>query len=129
MNTTLPARLGITDGAHLAVLHAPDGIEHTLGELPDGVVLQHGLRKSERVDVILGFVPDREHLGRNIGWLVSTVNPGGAFWVAFPSPSSGAPTDMTEEGIREAAEAVGWVVDGTTAIDDDWSAAKLVVAD
>jgi hypothetical protein len=35
----------------VALLHAPDGIEVTLGALPDRVRLQHGLRRGQRVDV------------------------------------------------------------------------------
>ena len=35
--TALPRKLGISEGAIVALRAAPDGFERTLGELPDGV--------------------------------------------------------------------------------------------
>jgi hypothetical protein len=125
--TPLPAKLGIKPGMRVALLHAPDGIEATLGELPEGVRLQHGLRRNQRVDLIVAFVVERDHLARNIGWLVTTLPPDGVFWVAWPKRASKVPTDMTDGAVREVALPIGWVDVKVCAIDATWSGLKLVL--
>jgi hypothetical protein len=111
----------------VALLHAPDDIEKTLGQLPDGVKLQHGLRRNQRVDLIVGFVKDREHLARNIAWLVATLPPDGAFWVAWPKQAAKIASDMTEDAVRNIALPMGWVDVKVCAIDATWSGLKLVL--
>jgi hypothetical protein len=125
--TPLPAKLGIKPGMRVVLLHAPDGIEVTLGELPGGVRLQHGLRRKQRVDLIVAFVIERDHLARNIGWLVATLPPDGVFWVAWPKRASKVPTDMTDGVVREIALPMGWVDVKVCAIDATWSGLKLVL--
>ncbi|MBO0713469.1 MAG: DUF3052 domain-containing protein [Acidimicrobiales bacterium] len=125
--TPLPAKLGIKPGMRVALLHAPDHIEATLGTLPEGVRLQHGLRRSHRVDLIVGFVTERDHLARNIGWLVTTLPPDGALWVAWPKRSSRVPTDMSDHAVRDLALPMGWVDVKVCAIDATWTGVKLVL--
>jgi hypothetical protein len=125
--TPLPQKLGIKEGMRVALLHAPDGIETTLGPLPDGVQLRHGLRKGQHVDLLVGFVTERAHLAANIGWLLATLPPDGAFWVAWPKRASKVPTDMTEDVVREVALPLGWVDTKVCAIDETWSGLKLVL--
>lgn len=125
--TPLAQKLGIKPGMRIALLHAPGGIEAALGELPPDTQLQHGLRKSDRVDLILGFVTERAHLEANIGWLVTTLPPAGALWVAWPKRASKVPTDMTEDVVREVALPMGWVDTKVCAIDDVWSGLRLVL--
>jgi hypothetical protein len=111
----------------VALLHAPDEIEATLGELPGGVRLQHGLRRNQRVDLIVGFVKDRAHLAGNIAWLVTTLSPDGALWVAWPKRAAKIATDMTEDAVRDIALPMGWVDVKVCAIDATWSGLKLVL--
>lgn len=125
--TPLPQKLGIKEGMRVAILHAPDGIERTLADLPAGVELQHGLRKRQPVDLVVGFVTERAHLERNIEWILATLPPAGAFWVAWPKRASRVPTDMTEDVVRAVALPLGWVDTKVCAIDDTWSGLKLVL--
>lgn len=125
--TPLPKKLGIKPGMRVALLHAPDGIGATLGALPDGVRLQRRLRCGQRVDLIVAFVTEREHLAGNIGWLVKTLPPDGAFWVAWPKRVSKMATDMTEDAVRNIALPMGWVDIKVCAIDATWSGLKLVL--
>jgi hypothetical protein len=123
----LPAKLGIKEGMTVALLHAPEGIEAVLGDLPEGVQLVHGLRKKDRVDMIVGFVTERDHLARNIGWLVQTLATNGVFWVAWPKKASRVATDMNDNVVREIALPIGWVDTKVCAIDQAWSGLKLVL--
>lgn len=125
--TPLPQKLGIKEGMRVAVLHAPDGLERTLAPLPAGVELQHGLRKRQPVDLVVGFVTERAHLEHNIEWILATLPPAGAFWVAWPKRASKVPTDMTEDVVRAVALPLGWVDTKVCAIDDTWSGLKLVL--
>ena len=125
--TPLPKKLGIKPGMRVALLHAPDSIEVTLGTLPDGVRLQHGVRRGQRVDLIVGFVTESAHLARNFGWLVTTLPPDGAFWVAWPKRASKMATDITEHVVRDIALPTGWVDVKVCAIDATWSGLKLVL--
>jgi hypothetical protein len=125
--TPLPEKLGIKPGMRVALLHAPDQMEQTLGVLPEGVQLQHGLRRRQGTDLIVAFVMERDHLARNIGWLVSELPADGAIWVAWPKRASGVTTDMSEGVIRDVALPIGWVDVKVCAIDATWSGLKLVL--
>jgi len=125
--TPLPKKLGIKAGMRVALLHAPDEIEATLGPLPDGVRLQHGLRRTQRVDLIVAFVVERDHLARNLGWLTTTLPSHGSLWVAWPKRGSNLVTDMSDDAVREIALPMGWVDVKVCAIDSTWSGLKLVL--
>lgn len=125
--TPLPKKLGIEPGMRVALLHAPDGFDATLGDLPENVRVQRGLKPTDQVDLVVGFVTTRRHLAGNIGWLVTTLPPEGAFWVAWPKGSSKVVTDMTDEAIRGIALPMGWVDVKVCAIDAIWSGLKLVL--
>jgi hypothetical protein len=125
--TPLPKKLGIKGGMRVAILHAPAGFGATLGELPDGVIVQHGLRKRQKVDEVIAFVTDRNHLATNFSWIVATLPPDGAFWVAWPKRASKVATDMTEHAVRDIALPAGWVDTKVCAIDATWSGLKLVL--
>ena len=47
-------------------------------------------------------------------------------WIAWPKRSSGVPTDLDENGIRELALPLGVVDVKVAAIDATWSGLKLV---
>ena len=125
--TPLPKKLGIRPGQRVALLHAPEGFDQLLRPLPDGTEVQQRLRRNDRVDLILGFVVQRDHLARNIGWLVATLPADGAFWVAWPKKASGMQTDMSDDAIRQVALPMGWVDTKVCALDGTWSGLKLVL--
>jgi hypothetical protein len=125
--TPLPRKLGIKPGMRVALLHAPEGIEHLVVPLPDDVTIQHGLRRSDRVDLVVAFVTERDHLARNIGWVLGTLPDDGTCWVAWPKRASKVETDMNEHVVREIVLPLGWVDTKVCAIDDTWTGFKIVL--
>jgi hypothetical protein len=122
--TPLPKKLGIREGHRLALLGAPEGVERTLGELPDGVSVRSSLRG--RCDVIVCFVTARAELERRFGALKRVLEWDGGLWIAWPKRASGVATDMTEDTAREIALANGLVDNKVCAIDETWSGLRLV---
>jgi hypothetical protein len=50
-----------------------------------------------------------------------------ALWVSWPKKSSGVPTTVTEDVVREIALPLGLVDNKVCAVDEIWSALRLVV--
>ena len=124
--TPLPKKLGIKPGARVAVLSAPDGfLDTTLRPLPDQVELRSRARGP--LDVIVFFTKRRAQLERRFDTLVNALDHAGALWVAWPKGTSGVPTDLTENIVRDVALPKGLVDTKVAAIDEIWSGLKLVI--
>lgn len=107
--TPLPSKLGIKPGMRVALRHAPITSKQRWMVFRMASSLGHGLRPSQRVDLIIALVTERDHLARNIGWLVTTLPPDGALWVAWPKRAAKVPTDMTDHALGSIALPMGWV--------------------
>ena len=124
--TPLPKKLGIKPGSRVAVLSAPDRfLDSTLAPLPDEVELRSRARGP--LDVILFFTKNRAELERRFDALVRALDRAGALWVAWPKGTSGVPTDLTENVVRDIALPKGLVDTKVAAIDETWSGLKLVI--
>jgi hypothetical protein len=124
--TPLPKKLGIKEGARLALVAAPDDfVESALAPLPDQVELR--ARARGRLDVIVFFTKSRADLERRFGKLASALQPAGALWIAWPKRSSGVETDLTEDVLREVGLPQGLVDTKVCAIDDTWSGLRFVI--
>jgi hypothetical protein len=122
--TPLPKKLGVTEGARLMLLGAPEGFDDTLGELPDGVEVVRTARG--RADVIVAFFDRRREFEARIERLERAIFPDGGLWIAWPKRSSGVSTDMGEDVVREVALPRGLVDNKVCAIDDTWSGLRVV---
>src|SRR3954447_11828115 len=123
--TPLPRKLGIKEGARVALADAPEGFEATLGALPDGVKVR--TRARGPLDVIVFFTTSRAKLQRRIEPLRSALDPAGRLWVAWPKRASGVPTDVTEDVVREIAFAHRLVDNKVASLDETWSGLQLVI--
>jgi hypothetical protein len=124
--TPLPRKLGIKQGQRVAIVNAPAGFEATLGELPEAVtVVRAGLRGP--LDVIVAFFTERRALERGLARLMAAMDRAGGLWIAWPKRSSGVPSDLTENVVRELALASGVVDNKVCAIDETWSGLRLVI--
>jgi hypothetical protein len=122
--TPLAKKLGIKGGHRVAFPSAPDGFDRLLGELPAGVRVK--ARAAGPLDVIVFFTSARPELERRFDRLKRVLDPAGGLWIAWPKRSSGVPTDVTENVVREIALARGLVDNKVCAIDETWSALRLV---
>jgi len=126
--TPLPRKLGIRDGTRLALIGVPDNV--TLGDLPPTVTVRRTLRGPH--DVIILFTTARSELATALPRVRAAMAPDAAFWVAWPKKSAvkaglAAPTDMTEDVVRDVALPTGLVDTKVCAIDDTWSGLRLVI--
>lgn len=122
--TPLAAKLGIKPGSAVRLVGAPGSFEDLLAPLPDGVAVRR--RGPLRADVVVAFVTSYAALAREVPRLGEAVFPGNALWIAWPKRSSGVPTDVTEDSIREVALPLGLVDNKVCAVDDVWSGLRLV---
>jgi hypothetical protein len=123
--TPLPRKLGIKEGARVALIGAPDGFDRTLGRLPDGVSIESRVRRP--LDVIVFFTTSRAELVRRFDRLSRTLDPAGGLWVAWPKRTSALDTDLSQNVVMEVCLAGSLVDNKVCAIDEDWSGLRFVV--
>lgn len=121
--TPLPRKLGIEDGARVAIVAAPNGFADAL-DLPPGVVLRRQARG--RLDVIVFFVTRHAELARRFPAFKRSLEPDGGLWIGWPKQASGVATDLSENPIRTVGLDNGLVDNKVCAIDDTWSGLRFV---
>jgi hypothetical protein len=122
--TPLPKKLGIKEGARVALVGAPEDFVETLGVLPAGAKIVPVTEGS--IDVIVSFSTRHAQLEPRFLELKPLLAYSGGLWIAWPKKSSGVPTDLTENPIRDLGLAIGLVDNKVCAIDDTWSGLRFV---
>ena len=123
--TPLPKKLGIGEGARLALVRAPDGFAAFLAPLlPNGVRVRS--RLSGTLDVVLFFVTRRSELERRFAGMARALEPAGGLWIAWPKKTAGVATDLSENVVREIGLGNGLVDNKVCAVDDVWSGLRFV---
>lgn len=122
--TPLAKKLGVTEGARVAVLGAPEGFDADLAPLPDGVRVLR--RLGPDLDVVVLFVTRRRDLERRFAAAAEAIRPAGGLWVAWPKRSSRVPTDLTEDVLREVGLPYGVVDNKVCAVTEVWSGLRFV---
>ncbi len=117
--TPLPQKLGIKAGHRVLVLGAPESFEL------EGVTPIRSLRG--KADVIVSFHTERRDLERRMPKLRAAMDPAAGLWIAWPKRASKAPTDLTEDVVRELALANVLVDNKVAALDEKWSGLRLVI--
>jgi len=123
--TPLAKKLGIQEGSRLLLVGAPDQYLALLEPLPAGV--QFGTQLSEATDIVQIFAVHRIDLEQLLASYRAKLKPTGMIWVSWPKKSSRAPTDITEDTIRDIALPLGFVDVKVCAVDEVWSGLKLVI--
>ena len=121
---SLVDKLGIKEGHRVAILGAPAGYAKILGELPPKVEPVKELRGEN--DFLHFFTKSRPALERKFPALKSSLAQTGTLWISWPKGSSGVPTDLNENFVREIGLSNGLVDVKVCAIDETWSGLKFV---
>ena len=119
--TPLADKLGIKSGNRLLLQNAPDSLDLAL---PDGVT--SGPAPSQHADVALAFFTRLGELEQDIDALASTIFPAGSLWIAWPKKASHVETDLSDNHVRACALQRGLVDNKVCAVDETWSALRVV---
>ena len=123
--TPLAKKLGIRDGATVALIDPPPGLDRELDlGLLDGVVVRPQLKGP--LDVIVVFVRDLAELRRRFPKAKAALHEKGGLWMAWPKRTSGVATDLTENVVRDVGLSEGLVDTKVCAVDDTWSGLRFV---
>jgi hypothetical protein len=122
--TPLAKKLGIKPAARLFTVAAPGHYDELLAPLPEDV---KRVRKIDDADVAHLFVTARARLDKELRAAVPKMKQDAAIWISWPKKSSKVETDITEDTIREVALPLGLVDIKVCAVDEIWSALKLVI--
>ena len=123
--TPLVTKLGIKPGSRVKVLGAPAHFPGLLVPLPDGAVVSPRLRAP--VDIFHLFTTSRARLRQLLRQGLGEIRQDGAIWVSWPKKSSGVASQVTQDVIREEALPMTLVDIKVCAVDETWSALKLVI--
>ncbi len=121
LGTPLVTKLGIKESSSVALLNAPDDLRV---RLPASVLVKRTAKGD--ADVVLAFFRQLGRFEQRLDRLGSMIFPSGGLWIAWPKRTSGVDTDLTDHLVRDAALRRGLVDNKVCAIDDTWSALRLV---
>ncbi|HEY5439127.1 MAG TPA: DUF3052 family protein [Acidimicrobiales bacterium] len=121
--TRLAAKLGIKSGHRVLLRGAPR--EWLIDDLPERVRIsrRHG---GSPANVVIAFFRDAASLNEGIVALASTITTDGALWIAWPRKAAGHVSNITDNVIRDTVLPLGLVDVKVAALDEDWSALKMV---
>ena len=125
--TPLPRKLGIEPGDAVAVIGAPAWLEDALASVPGVAEVHTDLDGAGLFDVIVVFVSWRAELDAEFPRLRDRMAPACGLWIAWPKKAARVPTDMSDAVVRDVALAAGLVDNKVCAIDDTWSALRVVI--
>jgi hypothetical protein len=123
--TPLVRKLGISPNERVIALGAPEHYAQLLEGLPEGVAISSRVVADARF--VHWFVTRRADLEKRLGSLREKLDEAGVLWLSWPKKSSGVPTDVTEDTIREVALPLGFVDVKVCAVDETWSGLKLMI--
>jgi hypothetical protein len=123
--TPLSKKLGITEGAHIALRGAPNEYGALFESLPPGLIFDK--RVSHRTDMAHVFCDQKVKLKSQLGVLRASMRSDAVVWVSWPKKASKVASDITEDTIREVALPLGFVDVKVCSVSAVWSGLKLVI--
>jgi hypothetical protein len=121
---SLVEKLGIKPNTRVAILHAPETFDTTLGPLPEGVRRFRNLAKD--LDFLHAFFENSKTLDREFPSLRKSIRQTGVVWISWPKKESGVPTDLTGDVVRNTGLKHGLVDVKVCAVDEIWSGLKFM---
>lgn len=124
--TPLTKKLGLTANSRMYTIGAPPDYAAWLGPLPPGATIS-ARAPSTGCEFVHIFVRSMAELDRGLPSARRAITPAGAIWVSWPKKSSGIPSDVSENAIRDHALRTDLVDVKVCAVTEIWSGLKLVV--
>jgi hypothetical protein len=119
----LPKKLGLGTDMRVALLHAPEGFEEILGDLPEGVRLGARIHKETRL--ALCFAYNAEAVDHIAAQMQKSLPPAASVWVMHPKMTGRYHTDFNQNHVRAVMRAAGFMDYKVCAVDQDWSGLKF----
>ena len=123
--TPLASKLSLRDGQRVWFDRMPETVQDEIDEY--ALELIFVADPAEGIDAAHLFVTERADLETKLASLRHQIAPDGQVWVSWPKQAAKVPTDVTEDTIRDIALPLGFVDTKICAIDETWSALKLVI--
>jgi hypothetical protein len=123
--TPLAKKLGFKTGQTVAAPGAPANYLKLLAPLPEGVTI--GNRVGKATQLVHFFTTSKADLVTKLPSWLKVLPVDAAIWVSWPKKTAKVPTDITEDTIRAVALPLGLVDIKVCAVDETWSALKLVL--
>lgn len=123
--TPLAKKLGIKSGFKIRLINQPDNYFSLFTDMPDDVEML--ITKKIKKNMLHYFAKKAKDLQKDMLQLKTEIEPNGIIWISWPKKASKVPTDITEDLIRSLALGNGLVDIKVCAVDDIWSALKLVI--
>ena len=123
--TPLAKKLGIKGGFKIRLVNQPDYYFTLFTDMPENVIVLTD--KKSNKNLIHYFTKEASALYKDIVSLRNEIYPNGMIWISWPKKASKIKTGITEDLIRSIALANGLVDIKVCAIDEIWSALKLVI--
>ncbi len=122
-DTSLVDKLGLKRGMRVWFHNMPDSVRREIADadVEEQPAASDGLQGAHL------FVTERSHLERELAALRPLLATHGFIWVSWPKKTSGVPTDVTEDVVRDVALPTGLVDCKVCAVDEIWSGLKLVI--
>ncbi|HCX23753.1 MAG: DUF3052 domain-containing protein [Flammeovirgaceae bacterium] len=123
--TPLARKLGIKSGFKIKVFAPPVPYDALFNDWPENVE-KVGFPTKESLDFIHVFALNSESLEELVPMAKPFLKKNGSFWVSWPKGTSGIPTDINRDIIRDYVLKIGLVDVKVAAIDDQWSGLKFM---
>jgi hypothetical protein len=118
-------KLSLKEGQRIWWENMPDSVRARIEE--SGIALDLLAYPEAPLEVAHLFVTERSELDPALRRLLPLLARAGSIWVSWPKKASGAPTDISEDVIRQLALPLGLVDVKVCAVDATWSGLKLVI--
>jgi hypothetical protein len=121
--TPLSKKLGIKPGFRIHFANLPGEVRAELSAAVSQCLISG---KADELDFAMLFTKSRKELIDEFSRLAKRLAPTGMLWVSWPKKSSGVPSDLDENQIREIGLQAGLVDVKVCAVTEVWSGLKFV---
>jgi hypothetical protein len=122
----LAEKLLVRPGDTIAPINAPRNYKALLGPLPEGAEVVARAPLAEGAALVHLFVGTKAELETQLPRAKQAMARTGSVWVSWQKKSSGHAGDVSRDVIRAIGEENGLKTVRAIALDDEWSALKLV---